>query len=414
MRIAQNCLRYRKYIMGADMLMLLLAGLMYAWSIFVKPLEAEFGWLRAQTSLTYTISVASNSLAAWMAARIAKKIGPNRVVRLAAVAVMAGFMLASRTKQLWQLYLCYGVMCAGGLGMTYNVILSTIVRWYPEKPGMMSGVMLMCYGLGAMLFGSGVSALVETLGWRAAFMALGAVCFVVMLTGSFLVRNPDEAQQRQLPPPMPQTEGAYAKELSPGTMIRENSFWLFAFWNLTLATIGLNITSHASPIAQSLGLSAGVAALYVGSVSMCNGGSRLLFGAVFDKLGRRRTMLIISMLSVAGSALLWISFSAGSRIGLLLSFMLLGTAFGGAPVSSAIFIKSMYGAKNYGENLGFGNLPVLVAACIGPYLSGVIYEMAGYQLVCIAMTVLGLVGTALGYALYRYKDEHAEQIQNQN
>ncbi len=399
-------LRLRKVIVGSDVTLLLLAGLLYGWSVFVKPLEEEFGWLRSETSLTYTIAVASNTFSAWMAARIAKKIGTAHVVRIAAAVVMLGFLLASRSNQLWQLYLGYGVLSAGGLGMTYNVIMSTIVHWYPEKQGLMSGVMLMCYGLGALVFSGAVVALIEALGWRSAFMILGVVCFVVMLVGAMFVRAPGERQVQELPPPKAakRAEVQSAVELSPRTMIKERSFWLFALWNLALATIGLNMTSHASPMAQALGLNAGTAALYVSALSLSNGASRMLFGAVFDRLGRRLTMLIINGIAVAGSLLLFASFMAGWQIGLLVSIMLIGAAFGGAPISSAIFIKSMYGARNYGENLGFGNLSVFAAAILGPYISGLIYQFAGYQLVCIVMAALGILGVGLGAVLYRLKD----------
>lgn len=404
-------LRYRRFVVGSDVIVLLLAGLLYAWSIFVIPLESEFGWQRAQTSMTYTISIAANTIMAWMAARIAKKIKPQWVVRIAALAVLLGFIGASQVQALWQLYLCYGVLCAGGLGMVYNLTLSTIVGWYPEKPGVMSGAMLMCYGLGTMVFGSLVEHIIAVLGWRSAFLIIGVVCFGILLLGAQFVRRPSQQEQEDLPPPAPKAEAKFEKELVPKTMVREKSFWLYFFWTIALATVGLVLNSHASSMAQTLGISSSVAALYVSAVSMCNGGGRLLFGAVFDRLGRRRTMLMVNLLSVLGAVLLWGAYHFSWRGVMLAAFMLLGLSFGGSPICSANYVKSMYGEKNYGENLGFGNLSVLFAAYIGPYFAGVVYELAGYQLVAAAMIGLSLVGTLLGVALYRLKAQKS-QVEN--
>lgn len=387
---------------GSGGLMLLLAGLLYAWSIFVTPLEAEFGWQRAQTSLTYTICVTCNTLCALLAARLSGKIGSRWVVRLAALGVLVGFLLASRTQRLWQLYVSYGALCAGGLGMIYNVVLSAAAHWSSARPGTVSGAMLMCYGLGAMVFGSLVSRLIETSGWRAAFAAMGLICFAAMLAGSFFVDRA-AADKAPLPSSVPAAEPGQ-RELSPVQMLHETSFWLYALWTLVLATIGLILTSHAAPIAQEVGTGARAAALYVGAVSVSNGLSRLVFGVVFDRLGRRATMLIISCIGVAGGVALWLAFGWRSKAVLLLAFLLLGAAFGGTPVSSANFIQSMYGAKNYAKNLAVGNLSVLVAAYIGPYAAGLVYQNAGYRLVLIAVLLLGAVGVLLSVALYRRRE----------
>lgn len=391
--------RRRRAVAGTGAVFLLLAGLLYAWSIFVTPLEEEFGWVRSQTSLTYTISVGCNTIFALLGARLCRRIGPRWVVRLAAAGVLAGFLLASRTRALWQLYVSYGIICAGSLGMIYNVVISTAVRWFPEKTGAISGALLMCYGLGTMAFGSLVSRLMETGGWRLAFLCLGIGCGAVLLSGSFLLRNPDSRESATLPA-VPTGGDAGAETLACRQMLGRRSFWTFALWNLLLATLGLVLTSHASPMAESLGISPTTAALYVGVVSLSNGVSRLLCGALFDRLGRKRTMAAVSVLGLLGSATLLLAYHMGWKAGLLLAFFLLGVSFGGSPVCSANYIKTMYGSRNFAENLAVGNLPVLVAAYIGPYFAGVIYQIAGYALVCAVMIALGVLGVLVSGLLW--------------
>jgi len=393
----------RGVVAGSDILLLLFAGLLYAWSIFVKPLEDEFGWVRSQTSLTFTICVISNTLAAWRAAVLAKKITPQWVVRLAACIALAGFLCTSRTQHLWQIYLFYGLLCSAAIGMTYNVALSTIVKWFEDKAGLMTGVMLMCYGMGGMIFGSLASCLIERIGWRATFVVLGIICFVLMMLGSFQIREPRLEESQLLPQAVLLAYGTCERNYTPRDMVRIKAFWLFACWTILVATIGLTISSHASPVAQSLGVTAASAAIYAGIVSLFNGLGRVFFGITFDRFGQKKSLIFVNICAFAGTGLLCLSYFAVNRILLLPAFALLGLTFGGAPVSSASFIKSMFGNSNYGVNLGFGNLSVLLAAYIGPYISGGLYLRFGYGAVSIFLLIFAVAGLVFGCALSRVK-----------
>ena len=119
--------RFRYGMLLADLLLLLMAGILYGWSVFVTPLEAEFGWLRSQTSFTYTLTVACNTLAGVGAAYLSKKLPRRKIIRLAALFALGGMLLASATKSLWQLYVGYGVLFGAAAGMVYNAVLSTVV-----------------------------------------------------------------------------------------------------------------------------------------------------------------------------------------------------------------------------------------------------------------------------------------------
>lgn len=141
------------------MFVLLFLGLIYAWSVFVTPLEQEFGWVRSQTSLISTFSMSSFCVGGFISGLVLRKRSPRFVLRMAAICMLAGFALASRTQNLWHIFLSYGVLCSLGVGFGYNVTVGITAKWFPEKPGLCSGLLLTGFGFGALLLGTGAAVL---------------------------------------------------------------------------------------------------------------------------------------------------------------------------------------------------------------------------------------------------------------
>lgn len=382
-----SAMKHRRIVFLVDLLLMLFAGITYSWSVFIGPLESEFGWTRPQTSLAFTISSLMVTTAAMLAAVMAKKLQVRGVMILAAVCTFTGFLSASRLTQLWQLYLFYSVCAFFGVGIVYNQVVATVVRWFRDKSGLVTGCMLMCYGIGSMILSPLCSAIVQRTGWRTAFFLLGCVGGVLMLLGSLIVRYPDEREERELPSLCVQNDSgssgytAVENNSTPADMIRTSAFWFFVFWNLSVASIGLAMSSHASPIAQGIGLSVTTAGFFAGIISLCNGIGRVVLGIVFDRIGYHRTMMLVSVIAILSGVMLLIAYNAASPVLLLIAFALTGTTFSGGPICSASYVKTLFGEKNYAVNYGFGNLVIIPASFIGPYLSGWIYQTGGYRLV---------------------------------
>lgn len=390
--------RFRYGMLLADLLLLLMAGILYGWSVFVTPLEAEFGWLRSQTSFTYTLTVACNTLAGVGAAYLSKKLPRRKIIRLAALFALGGMLLASATKSLWQLYVGYGVLFGAAAGMVYNAVLSTVVLWFPHTPTTISGFLLMSYGFSAAVFGPLSNLGIERFGWRTTFRALGVLALVIYAVCAQLVRCPTQEEAALLPQAAKAKTAAAGRDMEPKQMLRQRSFWLYACWTVLMASVGMALSGHASPIAQSLGYTAGAAAMFAGLVSVCNGAGRLIFGTVYDRLGRK-TLLVVPAVCVLGSATLMLACSAVLPWLLVPAFLLLGLSFGASPVCSTGFIKSTYGAAYYSMNLGLANLAVLISAYVGPYVSGLLFERSGYSAVYVMMLGLALGGAAMAVVL---------------
>ena len=172
-------------------LMNLALGSLYAWSVFVPPLEREFGWSRAQTSWVYTIAIVCFALTFIVAGRLQDRKGPRICAFLGGFLVSLGFVLASFTSSLAMLYVFYGVIVGIGNGFGYSTPMPVASKWFPDKRGLVVGLMVGGYGGGQAIFGTLASGwLVPSVGWRATFLVLGAIFFVMTMTGTLLIRNP--------------------------------------------------------------------------------------------------------------------------------------------------------------------------------------------------------------------------------
>ncbi len=370
----------------------LFVGLIYAWSIFVRPLEAEFGWTRAQTSGIFTLSISCFCLGGVAGGLISKKKSGRFIIRLAALLMLVGFLLSSRVESLMGIYISYGVFCGFGVGLAYNADISTVTKWYPDKMGFISGVLLMCFGFGGMVLGSAASTLITLIGWRTTFVVLG-VAFALILTiaSHFIVAPGPEVvlPQRQVKNVKAMEDGL---SLTAGEMLRRPAFWLYFIWTTALTAAGLSVIGHAAVCAQDLGADVGVAALITGLISISNGCGRVLAGIIFDKFGRKFCVRLDNAVMSLAFIVLIASVSMGSIPVFILGGILMGLAYGGLPSSNSAFVNMFYGREHYPLNFSIINLNLLPAAFLGPLLAGAIKTATGsYSMVFIIMLAVSVV-----------------------
>src|SRR5438445_4309394 len=174
-----------------ELLMNIALGTLYAWSVFVAPLEKEFGWQRAQTSNVFTIAVVVFALSFILAGRLQDKFGPFRVSLIGGILVSLGFFLCAFTHSLNYLYVCFGVIGGLGNGFGYATPIPVMAKWFPDKRGLAVGLAVGGYGGGSAIFGPLAQLkLIPAYGLPAAFRILGAIFFVMTMTGAFLLKNP--------------------------------------------------------------------------------------------------------------------------------------------------------------------------------------------------------------------------------
>ena len=229
-------------------------GSLYAWSVFVLPLEKEFGWTRAQTSWVFTIAIVVFAATFVLAGRIQDKRGPRICAALGGTLVGLGFFLASWTTSLGFLYFIFAIIGVGN-GFGYATPVPVASKWFPDKRGLVVGLMVGGYGGGSAIFGPLAIRLIESVGWRPTFQILGALFFVMGLIGTWLLVNPPAGYQ----PPgwKPVATGAVAqrstREYTTAEILRTPTFYLLWIAFCFGATAGLMTISQLVPFAPGLG-----------------------------------------------------------------------------------------------------------------------------------------------------------------
>ena len=287
--------RYRYIMIGFATLLFMGVGL--AWSIFVVPVETLFGWTRAQTSLVFTINILCFSVGSILAGVLSKHFKYQHILKLAAILIAFGFILSGSVKEVWQLYLTYGVIAGSGIGMGYNCIISSCPIWMPEKSATATGLLLMGYALSTAIFGPVLNTLINSVGIVNTFRILGALCGSCIFFFSFFIRIPTLEEASQLP--QAPKKSTSKESIITSDMIKMPVFWVYLVISMIFAGVGLVITNHNAPIlTEDLLMSASSASLIISIVSITNGVARFCWGMLFDKLGVQKCITMIGIFSI--------------------------------------------------------------------------------------------------------------------
>ena len=331
-------------------LLLLLLGVGYAWSIFVGPLEEWFGWNRTQTSLAFTINVICFAVGVTICGILSKHFHYQRIAQFAGVLLAAGFMLTTRITAIWQLYVTYSIICGIGTGIAYSAIVSTLPLWFRDKTGMATGLLVMGYALSTTLLGPICQTLLSTFGWQMTFMVLGTIDLVVIILGGFFIRFPKAKEFEELPQG-PEIAKGSVQNISTAEMIKSPTFYLVFVYIVTLGSVGLAIINHMSPLLiGEFGLAAATAAVVVSVGSLCNGVGRILCGMIFDKIGSIATTRLLSTYSLVIVGLLYLAYQAKMVPAMLILMCAALVAFGGNAATIPSITRGLYGDEHFSSN----------------------------------------------------------------
>ena len=385
-------------------IVLLFAGLVYAWSVLSTPIAAEFAdWSKAQLSMTFTIVMIMFCIGSLLCGLLTGKLSAKMAVRIGAVLFLLGFFLASRTQSLAMLYIGFGVLCGLSSGLCYNAVMSTMVRWFPDRPGLISGVLLMGFGGGSFIIGKLYQAWtpVEIGGWRASFLVMGIIIFVVLAICSFFFVAPGADFVAPAAKNGKAAVKAAGKEYKPLEMVKKPSFWLYYVWAIALSAAGLALISQASGVVweASASQTAGAVATIVGLISICNALGRVLFGGMYDKYGRSLSMQLVNILFIITSGVLILALAAKSVVVVIIGFILGGLAYSGITPTNSAFCRAYFGPVNYPVNFSLINSN-LIFASFGSTVSGALFDASGsYNVTFFLIIGLAVVGILCSLAI---------------
>src|ERR1700730_17802908 len=257
----------RWYIALAGVFMQVALGGVYAWSVFRVPLANQFGWSISEVTLTFTISIFVLGIAAFFGGLWLNRKGPRIVALTGGFLYGTGIFLASFSDhKLWWLYLSYGVIGGIGLGFSYIVPVSVLVKWFPDRRGLITGIAVGGFGAGALVTAPVATRLIQSVGVLQTFAYLGIAFLVVTVAAGYFMQDPPEGwRPGGWTPTASQTSQRAGRDYALGEALRTwqwYALWLLLFLN-TFA--GISIISQEAPIFQELiGVSAVVAARMVG------------------------------------------------------------------------------------------------------------------------------------------------------
>ncbi|MFN7918455.1 MAG: OFA family MFS transporter [Bryobacteraceae bacterium] len=345
-------------IAGAAILMQVCLGILYAWSVFRGPLTQAYGWDKTQTIMPYRASILFFTLAMIAAGFLQDKKGPRKIATVGGLLLGSSCLLASFFGgTLTGLIATYGVIGGLGMGCAYVTPIATCIKWFPDKRGLVVGLAVMGFGIGPLLFGpllekligTDASAFSQTL--PRTFLVLSALFFVVV-TGC--------AQMYRVPPPgwrpagwnPPASQSAKRADYTPGEMLKTWQFWVVWVVYFLGSSVGLSAIGEAAPMIRELsGTSAamtGGAAL--GIMSILNGGGRLAWGVISDRLGRKQALIGMAVISLVTCSLILPGVSGFWPV--LGGLCLIGFCYGGYLAVMPSLTADFYGSKNVGANYG--------------------------------------------------------------
>lgn len=374
------------------------AGIVYAWSVLSSPIAAEFtSWTKAQLSLTFTITMIMFCIGCMVGGFLSSKVSPKLYVLTSAVLFLIGFQITAGIQSVVMLYIGFGIISGFGSGLVYNAVMGTTTKWFPDKQGLISGILLMGFGVSAFAIGKLYQALTpsEVGAWRSSFRIMGLIIPAVLAACSPFFVKPDAS----FAPPAAAKKAAkpsnpVAMETNTSQMIRKPAFWLYYLWAILLSAAGLALISQATGSASEVGpaVSAGTIATVVGLISIFNAVGRVLSGMLYDKAGRSTTMQLVNCMFIVTSIILTLGLTTHSFALIVIGFITGGLSYGGVTPINSAFISSYYGQKHFSMNFSVVNTNLIIAS-FGSTIAGSLYDASqSYLSTYVLMAALAAVG----------------------
>ena len=400
----------RNIIAGAGVLIQLCLGTVYAWSIFKKPLMTGCGWSEFQTQSVYMTYSISFSLAVALGGGLSDRIGPRLVGQAGGLLFGLGILtggVAIQYRLFLPLLIAYGGLAAAGAGSVYVTLLATLLRWFPDKRGLVTGLAIMGYGFGSFLLGTMGPASIINLGAAATFYIWGVAALMILLSAVQVVVNPPPNWSPVVP------SSASVASLPESVALKEalydSRFWILWAIFLIGTTVGTGLISQLSPLMQDvMGADpsrshASDAAIAAGTVvaiaGVFNGCGRLAWSWLSDHIGRKTAFVLIFGSLVAGLlALPWLtSFSLFAIV-----CWLLLACYGGLMATMPALAADEFGLRYIGRVYGFIFLAIGPGSVCGTYLFAAIKKATGgFTAALYAEAGIALMGIVLVMILIR-------------
>ncbi|MDU7279164.1 OFA family MFS transporter [Veillonella parvula] len=378
-------------------------GSVYAWSVLTRPIMADMGFTLSQTTWTFSLAILMLGLSAGFLGSFAEKIGPKKSGLLAMLFWVTGLLgtaYALSIHNLTLLYLFYGIIGGIGLGIGYITPVSTLVKYFPNRPGFATGLAIMGFGFASLIAGPLMQYLVAQVGLVDTFIILGVIYLVIMGASSLYLKAPQPKH------PTRTTKDKSAMYVHTHGMLANDAMktWQFgALWWVFFINItcGIGLLSLASPMAQeAIGMTPTAAASLVGIIGIFNGGGRIAWSTISDYLGRAQTYILFFIIEIVAFYLLA---QTNSALTFQILILLIITCYGGGFSCMPAYLADLYGIRQLSTIHGRILTAWGLAGIAGPMLVSYFHEAGyGYTTALECFAALFVLNTIIAIILKIY------------
>lgn len=367
----------RWWIAVAGVCMQMALGAGYAWSVFRIPLNKEFGWSISDVALTFSISWFFLGATSVLGGLWVNRSGPRIVAMVAGLLWGGGVFLTSfAAHKLWWLYLSYGLIGGFGLGMGYIVPIAVLVKWFPDRRGLITGIAVGGFGAGSLIAAPLAGRLMQSVGVMPTFAYLGVAYAVVAVSAGFFMRIPPPGwKPAGWSPTASQQSQRSDRDYTLGQALRTWQWWALCALMSINTIAGISVVSQAAPMFQEIGkVSALTAASFVGIISLANGLGRVLWAWISDVIGRKPAFFTMFLIQ---AVLFWTFHNISSATVLLVVSFVILMCYGGGYGITPAFAADYFGPLHVGPIYGLMLLPWAFPAAFGSLLFAYLRQSTG-------------------------------------
>ena len=386
----------------------------YAYSVYKNPITTQMGWSETNVTIAFTIMMGLAGFAAALFGSFVEKQGPRKSAMLAAILFglgQAGAGVAIAIDSVVLYWCTYGLLSGLGMGIGYIAPVSTLVKWFPDRRGLATGMAVLGFGSGALITAPVATNLIEAVGISSTYYILGISYFTLMLLGALYIAPPKA--EGALNVSKYGTAGKALAQMSAREAVRTKQFWMLWSMHLINVTAGLMMISVASPMAHEVvGLSVAGAATMVGLMGLFNGGGRLLWAAASDYIGRHNIFVMFFIIQLV--AFVTLPFTTNVLLFQVLIFLVV-SCYGGGFSNLPAFASDLFGTKQLGVIHGYLLTTWSLGGVFGPLIVSAIRNAANsYIPVFYTFSVLIAISFCISLWIRRdvtKKKQKAEQLQ---
>ncbi|MEI7369271.1 L-lactate MFS transporter [Pectobacterium colocasium] len=356
-------------------------GTIYTWSLFNQPLVDKFGWTLSSVATTFSITSFCLAFATLFAGKFQERIGLRRLTMVAGIALGAGLMASAVSPSLTLIYLLMGVVVGFADGTAYITTLSNLIKWFPNRKGLIAGISVGAFGTGSLLFKYVNSFLIAEVGVSEAFFYWGIIVMAMILVGSSLLKEPAAVPVQQA------AAQGQTRDFSLAEMLATKESYLLFIIFFTACMSGLYLIGIVKDIGvQMAGMDMAMAANAVSAIAIFNTVGRIVLGALSDSVGRMRVISFTLFMTILAVSVM--TFLPLNPVLFFICVSAIAFCFGGNITVFPAIVGDFFGLKNHSKNYGVIYQGFGIGALSGSFIAA---QLGGFQATFMAIIIMSVV-----------------------